>query len=159
MLDVIKFDNDIHYMVVTPTGILGQEGWVKNAVGYRLKDQISKMLTTPSGDSPGTLGQINLAYYRLDGTQSLGTAGVYVASDSSTVYSTRYNSGTYINSVMFSATYTATANVTCKVVALNNIAMSGASDVGSFCAFYSTNINMGVGSGGKIILQWTVNTY
>ena len=158
MYDSFNFNNDIHYMVVSPEGALEWSAMVKNAVGMRSRDIVSRSLTTPALSNSGTLGQINYCYFRLDGSSILGTGQTWVAGDTSgTVISTRFGAATYVGSVMFSATYTATAQVTCKAVALMDSQPITSTDMGSMVRFWSTNISMVVSNGGRIIVQWTVN--
>lgn len=156
MLEDIKFVNDIHYMSVGPTGEIISQGDLRNVTGQWMRDVIMKMLTTPASSNPGTLGQVDRMYFRLDGNASLGSFQTYDPGNG-TAYSTRYNSATYISSVMFNATYTATANVSCKSVVMTLGARSSGDDIGSFAKFWSTNFNMACGSGGKLIVQWTVS--
>lgn len=155
MKDGIFFKNSVTYLSVGPEGEIISHGNLYNVTGQKTRDQIMKMLTTPASSSPGTLGQIDRAYFRLDGLTTLGSFQQYDPG-AATAFSTRYNSGTYISSVMFNATYTATANVSCKGVALTLGARSSSDDVGSFSNFWSTNFNMACGSAGKLIIQWTI---
>lgn len=158
MQDRLRFDNEIRLMVVNPNGAVDGEQVYHNAVGWRTRDMVARMLTTAALSNPGTLGQVNYCYYRLDGSSILGTGLTWVAADTSgTAISTRYNTATYIGSVMFSATYTATAQVTCKALALTDSAPASGSDMGSVVRFWSTNISVVVSTGGKIIVQWTVS--
>ncbi len=156
MNEQIKFNNDIHYMVVSPLGDVTSEGMTKNQTGALVKDKILVALTTNSGVAPGTVTAVNYMGFRCDGSAILGSANQWFVTG--TAISTRYNSATYLNTVNFNGTYTATANTTVKTVALlwANSFTSG-SDMGSFSHYYSTNLNMSVGSGGKIIIQWTVS--
>lgn len=158
MLDVLKFDNDVHLMAVNPSGAIDGEYVFKNAVGMRTRDAVARVLTTPILTNPGTLGQINYCYFRLDGSSILGTGQTWVAGDSSgTAISTRFGAATYIGSVMYSATYTATAQTTCKALCLTDSIPASGSDMGSVVRFWSTNISVVISNGGKIIVQWTVS--
>jgi hypothetical protein len=156
MQDIIRFNNDIHYLVVSPDGSIAEEGKSHNQTGYFVKDAICRAFTTPSGVSPGTVTQICNMLFRADGSAILGSFNQWVMTGSA--YSTRYNSATAVTSVGFNGTFQATANVTVKTVALGWRDFSGfESDlVGGSVHFYSTNLNMSVGSAGKIIIQWTV---
>jgi phage baseplate assembly protein gpV len=156
MQDTLKFVNNVHYMSVSPEGAIISSGNLYNVTGQFMRDQIMRMLTTPASSSPGTLGQVDRAYFRVDGNTTLGSFQQYDPGGA-TAYSTRYSSATYVSSVMFNATYTATANVTCKAVALTLGAQGASNDVGSFSKFWSTNFNMACGSAGKLIIQWTIS--
>jgi hypothetical protein len=156
MNDKIFFDNTIAYMVVGPSGEISQQGEVKNQTAARLKDKILLALTLPNADN-GSLVGINEIAFRTDGSAILGT---FLTWTSSTAFSTRYNNATYLNSVNFNSTYTATANVNIKTISCldhSGILFAVTDDVASFCHLYSTNLNMSVGSAGKIIIQWTVS--
>lgn len=156
MNDQIRFNNSISYMIVSPLGEVEMEGLTQNQTGALVKDRILSALTTAAGASPGTITAVNYMGFRTDGSAILGSVNQWYVSG--TAISTRYNSATYLNSVNFNGTYTATANTTVKTVALlwaNSFA--NGSDMGSFAHFYSTNLNMSVGSAGKIIIQWTVS--
>jgi hypothetical protein len=157
MYEKLYFQNDVAYMSVNPEGEIISRGGLRNVTGYNTRDSIMRGMTTPPSVSVGTLLQSDRMYFRLDGNTTIGSFAQYVAADSATALSTRYNSATYVTSVMFNATYTATANVTCKNVVLTLGARSAGDDVGSFSDFWSTNFNMGCGSGGKLIIQWTIS--
>lgn len=156
-MDWIKFDDQITVRVVEEN----KPEWVgtfANAVGQRTRDLVCKMLTTPFESDPGTLGQINYIYLRLDGSTILGSAAQWRVCDTGgTTISTRYNDSTYVTQVNFISTYTATANITCKCGALTDSIMSGATPVGTAARFYSTSMNVSVGSAGKIIVSWDVS--
>ena len=157
MQDGLRFVNNVAYMSVNPEGEIISRGELMNVTGYNTKDAILRAMTTPAGVSPGTLNQSDRMYFRLDGNTTLGSFAQYCVADSSTAYSTRYNSGTYITSVQFNATYTATANITAKNVVLTLGARNSTDDCGSFSDFWSTAFNMACGSAGKLIVQWTIN--
>lgn len=151
---MIQFNNFINYMVVSPSGDVLNEGVLKNAVGGRVKDQIMRGLTTPSGGNAGTILPVGYISYRCDGSTVLGSFEQWFAA---TAFSTRYNSSTYVTSVGYSATYTATTTTTVKSVILQeNVGWSSAVDVGSLCLFYSTSLNLTAGSASRIIINWTV---
>lgn len=156
MRDNLEFVNNVAYMSVGPQGEIISRGELHNVTGYRTRDQVLKALTTPPSTSPGTLVQIGMMYFRVDGLTTLGSFAQW-DSGNATAFSTRLSSGTYITSVQFNATYTATANVSCKAVALVESSQSGPNDVGSFARFWSTTFNMACGSAGKLIVQWTVS--
>lgn len=156
-MDWIRFKDAINVMVVEEDKPVWT-GVFPNAVGERTRDLICKMLTTPLGSDPGTLGQINYIYVRLDGSSILGSAAQWRVCDTGgTTISTRYNDSTYVNSVNFISTYTATANITCKCAALTDSPMAGATPVGTAARFYSTSLAVSVGSAGKIIVSWDIS--
>ena len=158
MKDGIYFQNDVHYMSVSPEGAIISQGDLRNVTGYFMRNNIMMMLTTPYGVSPGTVGCISNMAFRLDGNTILGSYAQYVSADNGTAYSTRYNSATWCNNVMFNATYTATANVTAKTIALIlGSTWGGLVDMGLVVGFWSTLFNMSCGSGGKMIVQWNVS--
>jgi hypothetical protein len=155
--DSIYFVNEIAYIVTNPVGDIVQSGATKNAAGARLKNQIMRALTVQEGVSAGTLSGIQDVGFRADGSTILGSTAQYVFS---TAFSTRYNNSTYVTSVNFNSTFSATANVTVKTVILFDEMVElnpASSDVGSFMSFYSTSLNLSVGSAGKIIVSWTIN--
>lgn len=156
-METIKFDNTIKYMVVGPSGSVVTSGEVKNAAGQRTRDMISRYLTYPPSSSPGTNFQLSNIYFRLDGQTMLGTFGGWISGDDSgTLVSTRYNSATYVTSVAFAGTYTATADITCKAVVMTDKTWSSIFDVGTGARYYSTSLNIGVGSASKIIINWGI---
>lgn len=155
-MDTIRFDNNIHYMVVSPIGKVEQEGDIHNAVGVTIKDLILKALTTQNGASAGTLMSVQGMGFRTDGSALLGTYLTWHHA-AATAYSTRYNNTSSLTSVGFNATYTATANTTVKSVILEQaVGYADSIDVATTALFYSTSMSMSVGSAGKIIVQWTV---
>jgi hypothetical protein len=156
-MDVIRFDNLIHYMVVGPGCEIISQGQFCNAVGYKTKDRVLRALTQNYQTTTGTEVQVNRMYFRNDGGTTLGSFLLWCPEDSATVISTRYSNSTYVTSVMFSGTYTATANITCKAVALTEKTQSSSDDVGSFAQFYSTNLNVSLGSASKLIIDWMVS--
>jgi hypothetical protein len=158
MNSIINFNNPIKYMVVSPTGEIIQRGQVQNAVGARLKDQLSRAMGFSYGTPAGTVLQITGMGFRTDGSAILGSFAQWFAG--ATCAGTVYNTATYSNSIMLAGTYTATANVSVKSAILYSLAANLTSpslDVGSFCYAYSTQFNMSCGSGGLMIIQWTVN--
>jgi hypothetical protein len=157
MNDKLAFRNDIHYMVVSPYGEVTDIGYIHNEVAPRVKDSILRALTTPSGDDPGTLTSVRYLEFRPDGLAILGSKAQWT---SGSALSTRYENATYVESINFNGTYTATANTTIKTVGLRDKHddIISSSKMGSFLMFYSTSLNMSVGSGGKVIVQWTITT-
>lgn len=156
-MDVIRFENLVQYKVVGPGSEIISQGQFYNAVGNKTKDRILRALTTQYQTSTGTEVQVNRMYFRNDGGTNLGSFAQWCAEDSATVVSTRFNSGTYVTSVMFSGTYTATANITCKTICMTEKAQGASDDVGSFSQFYSTNLSVSLGSASKLIIDWTVS--
>ena len=118
---------------------------------------ICRYLTHPPLSSPGSDFQMRFIYFRLDGQTMLGTSGGWTLGDSSgTVISTRYNDATYVSAVSFAGTYTATADITCKAVGMSDAYAAGVSEFGSAVRYYSTSLNIGVGSASKIIISWGI---
>lgn len=156
-MDVIHFKNLVHYKVVGPGCEIISQGEFFNAVGYKTRDRVLRALTQNYQTSCGTEVQANRMYFRNDGLTTLGSFAQWCIEDSATVISTRFSAATLISAVMFSGTYTATANITCKTVALTEKSMSSSDDVGSFAQFYSTNLNVSLGSASKLIIDWTVS--
>jgi hypothetical protein len=157
-METIKFENTIHYMVVGPSGEITSQGSTKNAAGQRTRDVICRFLTYPPLSSPGTVMQMRYIYFRLDGQTMLGTSGGWTAGDSAgTVISTRYYNSTYVSAVSFAGTYTATADITCKAVGMTDLPAGGVSEFGSAVRYYSTSLNIGVGSASKIIINWGIS--
>lgn len=156
-MDAIVFNNTISYMVVRADGSIGEQGSMKNRQAPRVRDAIARALTTPGLTGVGTILQVTHLGFRPDGTAVLGSWNEWVTGGSA--YSTRYSNSTYVTSVMFNGTFTATANVTVKTVALYNNTPTPVTtmEVASFCHFYSTSFNVTLGSGGQLIVQWTVN--
>ena len=157
MHDKIYFQNEIAYMVVGPHGDIQDKGILKNAVGWRMKDQIMRGITGVDGASPGTLVSIQRMAFRADGSTILGSLEQYVLS---TAYSTRYNNATYVTSVNFNGTFSATANTTIRAVVLGDsiIPLAPTSAlVGTYMMFYSTSFNLSVGSAGAIVISWTIS--
>lgn len=156
MSEFIRFDNTINYQVFSPLGEVVDSGFFKNAVGPREKDYILRSITVPHATYFGNIGGINVMEFRCDGSSILGSFEQWYMSGTS--YSTRFNAATFINSVQFNATYVATANTTVKAIAMHENAGYGPTTlVIDVAYFYSTLMNVTVGSGGAITVQWTVN--
>lgn len=154
-METITFKNEIAYMVVSPIGTIESQGTLSNAVGALSKDQILKAVTTPYLTAVGTLIQLNYLGFRTDGSTVMGSFAQWYTAGSA--FSTRYNNSSQLTSVGYNGTYIATANVTVRAIALLPAALSGLVNAATTCGFYSTNINMAVGSAGAIIVQWTVS--
>lgn len=156
MHDIIRFNNQINYKVVGPQGEIISQGFLPNAQTDRNKWSI---LATLKGTN--SYFNITALMLRLDGSAILGSRQQWEYADSSgTAISTMWLNGTgAVPTLMFTATYTATANVSCKAVALvDGYSMNSSDTLLSYGRFYSTNLNLAVGSSGKIIVNWTITT-
>jgi hypothetical protein len=156
-MDALKFNNTIDYMVVGGGGEIISHGQLHNASGYRMREQVLKALTQNYQVTVGTEFQVNRLYFRNDSLTTLGSFAQWCIEDSSTAYSTRYTTGSNVTSVNFTGTYTATANMTCRGIALVEKSYNASDDIGSFAKFYSTNLAVSVGNTSKIIINWTLS--
>lgn len=155
MKDAMNFDNDVYYMVVGPSGTIENNGTFKNACGLRSKDMVMRAFS--SGSYHSSLEGCKYLYFRCDNNTLLGVGSSYVLEDSSTIFSTRFGNATYCTAVGFNGTKTATAQITIKTVAITDTTVSGGMDMGSYSRYYSTNLNVTLGSASKLILNWTIS--